>query len=524
MRLLLKVGLLLVAVAGGLALSPLYAHGFGERTELPVPLGYFLIGAAVTVALSFVIVAGFLQAAPPSGYRRFNLFAIPGLRRAAAAPALLWPVKLLSVFLLILVIAAGFFGNQAAAANFAPTFVWVIWWVGMAFVTALAGNLWALANPWQAVFELADGVHRRLTGGRPLARGRPYPPGWGIWPALALFVGFVWLQDAFPQSSLPNRIAVMAVVYTAITLGGMFVFGQHQWLRNGEAFSVVFAAFARFSPTEARVPSADGCRQCAADCAPEPDEANDGCIDCYECFAGAGAERQLNLRPYAVGLHRRAGWGGDGAGNGRLALVMLLLATVTFDGFSATGAWLSFQTIVVQAVGGAGGGAFNALTLADTLGALLFPAAFLLLFLAFCWLMAQTAGGERGAWELARAFAPSLMPIALAYNIAHFITLLLVQGQLLVPLASDPFGMGWNLFGTAGYEVNARVIGTQVVWFLSVALIVVGHILSVYLAHLAALREFDDRRAAQSSQYPMLTLMVIYTVASLWIIAQPIVI
>ena len=520
----LKAGGLLVAVLVGLSLGPLYAHGFGERTELPAPLGYFLIGAAVTVALSFVIVAGLLQAAPPSGYRRFNLFRLRWLRRAATSPALVGPVKLLAALLLVLVIAAGFAGRQEAAANFAPTFVWVIWWVGMAFVTALLGNLWALVNPWQALFEAAEWIYGRLSGGRALSRQRPYPPGWGMWPALALFVGFVWLQDAFPQASLPNRIAVMAAVYTALTLGGMFVFGKHQWLRNGEAFAVVFAAFARFSPTEARVPGVARCRECSAGCAPEPDEADDGCIDCYECFAGAGAERQFNLRPYAVGLHRRAGWGGDAAGSGRLALVMLLLATVTFDGFSATGAWLEFQTLIVQAVGGAGGAAFNALTLADTLGVLLFPAAFFGLFLAFCWLMAQTAGGERGALELARAFAPSLIPIALAYNIAHFITLLLVQGQLLIPLASDPFGAGWNLLGTAGYTIDAGVIGARVVWFLSVALIVAGHILSVYLAHLAALRTFGDRAAAQSSQYPMLTLMVIYTVASLWIIAQPIVV
>ena len=124
---------------------------------------------------------------------------------------------------------------------------------------------------------------------------------------------------------------------------------------------------------------------------------------------------------------------------------------------------------------------------------------------------------------MARTFAYSLIPIALAYNIAHFITFLLIQGQLIIPLASDPFGYGWNLLGTEGYQINIGVINARILWYLSVGLIVVGHIMAVYLAHLISLRTFQDRATAISSQYPMLMLMVIYTVVSLWTIAQPIV-
>ena len=125
--------------------------------------------------------------------------------------------------------------------------------------------------------------------------------------------------------------------------------------------------------------------------------------------------------------------------------------------------------------------------------------------------------------ELARAFAYSLAPIAVAYNLAHFINLLLIQGQLIAPLASDPFGYGWDLLGTADYQVNIGVINARVLWYLSTVLIVVGHVMAVYLAHLVATRLFSDRSTARSSQYPMLMLMVMYTVVSLWIIAQPIV-
>ena len=124
---------------------------------------------------------------------------------------------------------------------------------------------------------------------------------------------------------------------------------------------------------------------------------------------------------------------------------------------------------------------------------------------------------------MARIFGYSLIPIALAYNIAHFITLLLIQGQLIIPLASDPFGSGWDLFGTADYSLNIAIINARVLWFLSVSLIVLGHVLAVYLAHRVAIRTFSDRALVLKSQYPMLALMVLYTIVSLWIIAQPIV-
>jgi hypothetical protein len=200
-----------------------------------------------------------------------------------------------------------------------------------------------------------------------------------------------------------------------------------------------------------------------------------------------------------------------------------MLATVTFDGFSATSAWAEFQTFVVNLVGPGSSTLISSLVLADTLGVLLVPVAFFLVYILFSKLMSSSVDGQVSAIEMARLFSYSLIPIALAYNIAHYITLLLIQGQLIIPLASDPFGSGWDLFGTANYSMNISIINARILWFLSVALIVLGHVLAVYLAHRVAMRTFVDRSIALKTQYPMLSLMVIYTVVSLWIIAQPIV-
>ena len=225
------------------------------------------------------------------------------------------------------------------------------------------------------------------------------------------------------------------------------------------------------------------------------------------------------MRPLAIGLARN-----EGKTNDLLAMVVLLLATVTFDGFSATSAWVDFQSYFVDVFSGLGeNDVFNGLAIANTLGVALFPVAFFLVYMTFSFFMSGAAEKRLGALEMARIFAYSLIPIALAYNIAHFITLLLIQGQLIIPLASDPLGKDWNLLGTADYSVNIGIINARFLWYLSVGVIVVGHIMAVYLAHLVAIRTFGDRSIAMNSQYPMMLLMVIYTVVSLWIIAQPIV-
>ena len=514
-----KLPALLLIAAGALGANPVYAHGFGERYDLPIPLGYYMIGAGATVALSFVVIGVFVRGAPGlHGYWRYNLFSHGPLAALLQARAFILSVQAAAVFLFLLTVATGLFGDRSPSANFAPTFVWVIWWVGLGFFIALAGNLWALVNPWSILFGWAEALNRRLRPGSDLDLGFEYPSGLGAWPAFALFSVFAWLENAYPSASDPFNIALLVLAYSVITWIGMLLFGRHVWLRYGEGFSVVFGFLARFSPTEARVPHGAYCDDCDAACGPSQDD----CVNCYACWERADpGEREINLRPWSVGLARR-----ENVTTDILVFIILVLAAVTFDGFKATPLWLDIKVGLWDAWSAIlGGGEFtsNARIAADTLGLVMFPAFFVAAYLFFARLMAQAAGDELTVSEMARAFVYSLVPIALAYNIAHFFSLLAVQGQLLIPLASDPFGYGWDLFGSAEYVVNIALVNARFAWALSVVAIVLGHIIAVYLSHVIALRSLSNHRSAMRSQYPMLALMVIYTVISLWIVAQPIV-
>ncbi|MDA1347282.1 MAG: hypothetical protein O3A47_00185 [Chloroflexi bacterium] len=505
------VSAVLLAATISLAARPVYAHGFGERYDLPVPLDYFLVGAGAVVALSFVVVGVSLRPAHGNlSYPRFNLLAMPVLGRVLSSRALPAVVGVVSVVVFFVVLAAGLVGSERPLENISPTFVWIIWWVGMGYVAALIGNLWALVNPWKITFGWAEKLLGDDDGEE--AALFDYDERWDIWPAVGLFGAFAWLENVYGGASEPFKLGVLVLAYSAITWAGMVAFGKHKWLRHGEAFSVLYGFFARFSPTEVRVTGSAVCATCTADC-----DSDDECVDCYECFEQAHpGQRELNVRPYAVGLahvHR--------VSTATAVFVVAALATVTFDGIVETPRWVRVQTEVYD-VADALFGAY-ALESINTAGLFLFPAVFFGVFLAFSWGIRELGREKTSVQQVARAFVFSLVPIALAYNMAHFLSLLLIQGQLIIPLASDPFGTGWDIFGTADYVVDIAIINAKFVWFMSVVAIVVGHISSVYVAHVISLRRLGDRRDALRSQYPMLVLMVGYTATSLWIIAQPIV-
>ena len=125
-----------------------HGHGFAQRYDLPVPLALYVTGAAAAVALSFVVIAFFLRGNRfVEHYPRFNLLATP-VGRIIAHPLVLALCRLVSVLVLVLVIVAGLIGDTNPFKNIAPTTVWVIWWVGLAYVSGLLGNLWELINTW----------------------------------------------------------------------------------------------------------------------------------------------------------------------------------------------------------------------------------------------------------------------------------------------------------------------------------------------------------------------------------------
>src|SRR6266704_4331543 len=473
--------LALIFAASCLLTTPVQAHGFGQRYDLPLPLSLYLFGTAAAVVLSFVIVGLFARHVPGAGgYPRIDLLARPLGRQITRALGTL--LKLFSIGLLVLTVIAGFYGSQNPYQNIAPTLVWIVWWVGLAVFSAFFGDLWVLINPWRALFDWADRLYR--TGGdRGLGLRWPYPEALAVWPAFALLLAVSWTELVFPSPAVPANIASLALFYSLVTWTGMAAFGSEAWVRHGEVFSGFFGVFARLAPTEASIHDRSG-------------------------------EYGLALRPFGAGLLAN-----EQASTSMVAFVLLVLSSVLYDGLLSTPEWAEVERQLLGVLPGLG--EVDSI-IVRTIGLVVFWALFFGAYVVVSAIMSIVAAFH-SPWAIARNFAFTLVPIAIAYHLAHYLVYLLTQGQYIVPLASDPFGYGWNLFGTAGYRVDIAVVGARFAWYAAVTSIVLGHIAAVYLADVRAHQILETRAAALRAQVPLTALMVVYTFISLSILSEPIV-
>ena len=451
-------------------------HGFGQRYDLPIGLALYLYAAGAVVVVSFVLVV--LFAGDQVGARAivYPRRAVPWLLPLARSP---WPRivgGVIGVLALLTAVITGFLGSTNAFYNPAEYIVWIYFWALTFIVSGLVGNLWYLLNPWAAIY---DAVAR-------LVRLKPVRtlPEVGVWPAIVAYFAFACLELTSGMANRPLIVAIAAIVYSVITLAGMFVFGRDAWLEHCEGFTVLFGIVGRFGPIEA-----------------ERDEAS--------------RVTAVYARPWGVGLLKPGPTGWD-----RILFVILMLSTLAFDGISATPAWQDFMIALdpIWLPMGAFGFFFI-----KTLGLVLLTVAFLLVFIAFMEGVIYLGQRKVDVKATISAFALTLVPIALVYNAAHNYSYVMVQSQALIPLLNDPLQKGWHLWpAVAGFTPSFALAQASTVWYAQIVLIVLGHVIAVYLSHLRAGERFRTAQRALLSQYPMLLLMVIYTMTSLWILAQPI--
>ncbi|HWZ73846.1 MAG TPA: hypothetical protein VN326_20500 [Casimicrobiaceae bacterium] len=488
-----------------------YGHGFGLRYDLPLPLALWIIGAACAILLSFLVVAIAVRAnASVEAPAQPNLLRWQ-IDNTLAGPNIRLIAQLLSVAALILVVVAGIIGDQTPTRNLAPTAIWIAWWVGFCYLSAFVGNVWSVVNPWAAIFDWCE---RILSKPRAPRRAKVnWPKSLGVWPAIALFIVFAWLELIWEGRSIPSQLAWLAIGFSVLTWTGMFIFGRSTWLTHADPFALTFSVLSKFGPTDICIGHGicDTCPANKEKVESDPGEASDR----DRCYRGADSRGRWILRPPGVGLLDT-----ENMSQSLSVFVVVMLSTVTFDGFMATPVWQRIENALYVALPVLGD---SRLAIINTLGLLVFCATFIAVYRLVATLIAHASGNRMTPDAANRAFVLTLVPIAIAYLVAHYLSYFLIQGQLLIRLASDPFGFGWNILGTAHFRPDIGIVGARFVWYTSLVAIVLGHVAAVSLAHIVALRRLVEPRLAIRSQIPMLVLMIAYTMVSLWIIAQPIV-
>lgn len=448
------------------------AHGIGGIRDLPVPGWLFLVGGATVLVVSFVALGALWTKSKleVGAGRPFP----EGLQRSLLSPYLRVVVSGLSLAVFVVVWTAAAFGSERASANLAPTFIYITFWVGMVVVTILLGNVWSALDPWRAAADAVGWCVRRAGWSR---EARPYPAALGIWPAVALLFAFVALELVYADASEPRMLAIAIGVYSAATWTGMAIFGREAWRESGDGFAVYFGFISR--------------------------------IALFGSRRDAEGETELILRRPLSELARVE------ARPGAVAFLAVMLGSVAFDGLSRSSWW--FERLYNIEIRFSDPESAERAVMLLNLSALFLSVITVAAIYTLCVKIAEGVVGQRAAFR--GIFVGSLIPIAIVYALSHYLSLLIVTQQFVIPLLSDPYDLGRNLLGTAGFEPNLTLLKPNVTWYAQVTVLVVGHVLALIVAHDRAVALSPSPKVALRTQYAMLTLMVIYTVGGMWLLS-----
>ena len=451
------------------------AHALVGRKDLPVPAWLFAWGASLVLIISFALLS---VAWTQARLQAEDWRPVPAwLSRGMINPVSEVLCGVIGVGLLVLVLYAGFRGISDPTQNFSVVFVFYTFWLGLVLVSVLLGDVFRAFNPWRALGRLVSGGFR-LVAGQSAPVPFSYPDWLGRWPAVLGVLLFVWLEliAGGGVSPSPHDVAVGTVIYSAVTFGCMVLFGVEEWIGRGETFNAYFGMFARLAPFEMK-------------------------------------RGELGVRKFLTGAPQWA------AVPGAAALVLVSIAVTSFDG-AQEGALSGAIRWTFERCNDLGFSLTNSFRVADTIWLLIIFLGVSLLY----WLGIKgmhTVRGSPPAKELARSFAHTLIPIALAYLVAHYFSAFLYQEQAqFTYILSDPLGRGSDLFGTAGGGINYGIVGSNAVWYVQVAALVIGHVVALTLAHDRALAVYDSVRNASRSQYFMLAVMVAFTCFGLFLLSQ----
>jgi hypothetical protein len=452
--------------------EPAAAHGLAGRADLPIPAWLFAWAAAVVLIVSFAGLAILWRSPQLEEHNGFR--SLPDqLSRAIVNRATEILAGLVGVGLLLLTVWSGLAGVQSTQDNFTPTFVYVVFWVGLVPASVLFGDVFRAFNPWRAIGRFGGFVAGRVTTRtEPLFR---YPDRLGRWPATAGLLGFAWIELAHSDGAEPETLAVATLVYTTFTLIAIACFGTEAWISRGEAFSVYFNLFARISPVTV----------------------SNGRLGIRRPLSGIST-----LEPLP----------------GTVALLVVMIGNVMFDGASEGLPWVDHAADIQNFFVDLGFGFGTALELTSSVGMLL--ALTIVGAIYAIGVYGVRAIDRRPTAVVARAFVHTLVPIAAVYVLAHYFSLLAYNGQAIAFLSSDPLGRGWDLFSTAGGTIDYDVVGATAIWYVQVGVLVVGHVCSLALSHDRALVLYGKVAAATTSQYWMLSVMVAFTTLGLFLLSQ----
>jgi len=460
---------------------------------------------------------------------RLDLLAYHWISAAVRSRVFRFLLRAVVVALFVLIIAAGLFGNQNPALNIAPILTWTVWWGALIVLILFAGKAWCYVCPWDAMAEWTEKLSFWRKSDEGLSAGIKWPRIFrNILIATILFVGLTWIELGFGVTMRPRITAYLAIAMLLMAVVSALLFDRKSFCRYGCLVGRVSGLYALFAGVEVRARSGMVCSKCRSkECVTGSKKAygcptflypgklatNTYCIQCMECVQACPHDNlAVNLRP----------WGSDLVTEGKprtdeAYLALLMLAITGFHGLTMTPVW---QQLIDAIRSASGVGRVLGFSLGMAMLMIAPIAVYAVLVAVSMHLGRETSLHPLRYHDYFIRYAYALLPIALFYHIAHNMEHLLMEGPKVVAMASDPFGWGWNVMGTANWVIPP-LISLDKLWLIQVFLVLVGHVYSLWIAQKTSLRLFGGSSAAFRSQLPMLAAMITFSVFSLWLLKQP---
>jgi YHS domain-containing protein len=500
--------------------------GYFLHTMWGIPNWLYYSSIAVILILSFGVFEWTSnQRTKNSPPIRFNLLKITVLQKLVQHSMTRFSLRLLVVLAFLLIIAAGLFGSQIPSNNIAPLLTWTVWWGGLILVILYAGSLWCYVCPWDAISDWIEGLRFWGPKKEGLGLGLRVPKHFrNIWIAIALFVLLTWLELGFGITMNPRATAWLALGIVGAAFVSVFIFERKAFCRYACPVGRIIGIYSLFAPVEVRAEDPEVCRKCRTQSCYKGNaqgeacptslyipamRENTNCINCMECAKSCESDNvALNIRP----------WGTDHVVNHRVrfdeaALALILLVLAAFHGLTMTGLWRNGLDSLQDSTGLS----YTAVFSVAMLALMIIPIAIYSILINISYKLG--ASSNHSYREYFVRYAYTLLPIALFYHLAHNSEHLLMEGQKIVALFSDPFGWGWDLFNTAESAI-APLVSLKTLWLIQVMLVLVGHVYSLWAAKGVAHRMFHSDKATKS-QMPILAAMVLFSLVSLWLLKQP---
>ncbi|MFA4956657.1 MAG: 4Fe-4S binding protein [Candidatus Methanoperedens sp.] len=430
--------------------------------------------------------------------------------------------QLPAVLFFVLVVLAGFFGIQNSNKSLTTISIWVIWWSLLLISLALVGRAWCFMCPFGAI---GDWVQRRTFYKRvndTFSLKRKFPAKFrNLSLAAILFLVITWADFQFNLVNSPLLTAYFIVALLGLAVIISIIFERRSFCRYACPITGLIGLYSMFAPIELRAKDKETCKACKEKYCisgnekgypcpvfeyPGTMEKNTHCILCSECIKTCHRNNiSLNLRSFAGDFLNLKKTRMDES-----IFILMLLGVTIFQTLIMIRPWAVFTRDLMIYTGAS----YDTVRFVLFITSAVIPILIYSIVIAFSKLLIKKTSFK----DIFTGYAYSIIPLGLLMHLSHNLRHLLEEGTGIIPALSDPFGFGWDIFGTSGY-MPAPVLNNNNILLIQWLLMFIGLGVSISIGKKISGRMFHDNKSAY---IPVLIFVLIFFIFNLWVLGQPI--